>query len=267
MDCRAQDIERLLKEIGEHTKLPPVHGNFIKIYDLLKIEYRKKKEADIPFRVTYLYRRLFGQLKKKGRKSKILNLNSDHLDALAFLLGYEDYAAFEEGKHSAISTILQNCAGTWYSYVRCNSGHSFIIRAPVKIYASGSEMHMELKGSQSVFTGKVIADESNIYCSLESDKGKKLFMVMKTALSRKAKVMQGVFSGVSTGTDPIAGREVFVRQDDKYENLEHQRVPVLKFLNSRSEEERSVAVYFENIENNILKAGRSSTFDLGDLDI
>jgi hypothetical protein len=126
---------------------------------------------------------------------------------------------------------------------------------------------MTLKGSRRNFQGKMKLQGDCIYCLLESGDTKDLHVVFKTGLESTPNVLQGVFSGLSTANDPIAGREILVRQPgvDEMKKLSNDRMSIDALLESGSDEEKIIAGYFNSIEENILKAGRSSNFQITDL--
>lgn len=266
IQCFLADIKRLLDEVSEETGLTLVHGNFAEIHEKLQEKYKSRtKKRTLPFSDEYLYRKLFARVKDGVEKDATINLNALNLDAIAQALEYRSYSDFIRMEGPEINPVLANCAGTWYSYVRCNSGQPYILRSAVIIYQEKKAMYMKLQGGLRLFQGQLKHDGNCIYCLLESKQEKKLHMVLRTGLSSRPDVLQGVFSGLSSGGDPIAGREVLIRQNEEYGKLSHTRVAISEFLLSEKEEENVIAKYYQYPEKNILKGGLSSTFDLGDL--
>ena len=264
--CSVKDIKRLLQEIAEFTKLELNGKTKKKVHAILNKEYDELSGQELPFDGEYLYRSLFIEAGKR-EETHTLRLKEKQINALVRTLGYEDYDNFEQHKHSQITEALSNCEGYWYSYVRCNSGKEFILRSPIEIKAQRKRMLMTLHGPQRKFMGELVADGSNLFCLLRSDKVKRLYMIFKTGLSIKPRVLQGVFCGLSTSGAPIAGREVIIKQDGNLSTLTCERVPISEWENSASEEEREIAFYFRDIHKSILKAGTPNSFNLDDLRI
>jgi hypothetical protein len=104
-----------------------------------------------------------------------------------------------------------------------------------------------------------------VYCLLESKQDKNLHLVFNVGHSKRPNVLQGVFSGMSTAGDPIAGREVLVRRKEKIFELKNSRQSISEMLKSKSEEEKIIGKYFKEVNQNILKGGKSSTYELTDL--
>jgi hypothetical protein len=187
------------------------------------------------------------------------------MDAIAISIGYDSYSHFEQSARSAVNKILDSCRGTWLSYVRCNSGNPDVLVSPVEIYSEGRSIRMKLQGKIRLLDGELKLKGKCIHCLLESESEKSIYLVFKIGLVESPEVLQGVFCGISSGEDPISGREVLVRQETKYGTLKNRKVPIEEFLRSASEEEVAIGKYFRKKDGNILKIERASTFTLGDL--
>jgi hypothetical protein len=267
MKFNRTDIEKLLNKIAEETLLDLAHTNFTAIKERLDERYRElyPSKKPVAYSDEYLYRKLYLPAQKPNRQT--VSANVAIINAIAQSIGYDSFNHFTRVVDSDDNPVLKNCKGQWYSYVRCNSGQPYILRAPVLIYSEKKIMRMKLQGGVRTFIGNVVADGTCIYCMLKSSEVKNIHMVLKTGLSTRPNVIQGVFSGLSTAGDPIAGREVLVRQEKKFEELSHKRIAIAEMLKSGEHEDRVLARYFDRKESNILKAGTSSTFELGDLEL
>jgi hypothetical protein len=104
-----------------------------------------------------------------------------------------------------------------------------------------------------------------LHSHLQSGQNKNIHIVLKAGHSTEPQVLQGVFSGVSTAGDPIAGREIFIRQKLSYDKLTTERASIKDLIGSKSRESELIGKYFKNKEYNILKGGAASTFGLDDL--
>jgi hypothetical protein len=264
MKYKTTDILRLLKEVAIKTDKSLAHPHFPDMYEIM---LRDSKE--LPFTShDYLYRKLFLEVEGADEKRRQdISLSAVNVEAIAKFLGYKSYEQFKKFEHPERNPVLENCIDTWYSYVRCNSGSRNVFVSPVRIFANGKEIQMELRGPSRLFKGIVRLNGHALYCFMESGKEKNLHLVMKVALSDKPEVIQGVFSGISTGGDPIAGREILIRQPGKkFETLAPQKFKIDDLLKSGDEGEKKIGNYFTDKEKNILAGGKASTFGWEDLE-
>lgn len=255
------DLKKLLEALVERAgkTLAPAHVKEMH-------EYMLENKFKSPFGEDYLYRKIYLEVKDADEKhNKPITLNTQNIEAIAKFLGFKSYNEFVERTNRPVHKSLENCVGSWYSYVRCNSGLDFILISPVSIYVEGGEAFMTLKGKQRTFTGKLKFEGNCIYCLLESKQEKNIHLVFSVGFSNAPNVLQGVFSGMSTAGDPIAGREVLIRQSEEFQQLKNSRKSIKEMIESDSEEEWLIASYFSLPEGNIIKARRSSTFDFADL--
>lgn len=268
MDYSWHIVKRLLGEIEEEIGMEVSNANFSQVKAALSRKYEERRKNPFPINnPEYVYRSLTLQLKKKAKRKSDVPLNAVNVEALVHALGYKGYHDFRDAQHPSVSSDLKGCEGFWYSYVRCNSGQPYVLRAPVHISVKFRDVLMLLKGKQRIFEGKMKLQGDCIYCLLESGDTKNLHFVLKTGLASRPDVLQGVFSGLSSGNDPIAGREVLVRQPaaSQFGELTPERMAIDSMLKSKTEEQKIVAHYFSSKADNILKAGRSSAFDITDL--
>ena len=254
MKYRSLDILRLVKALVAEKRKSLTHWDMVPMYEELK----KTQQALARSHEDYLYK-LYLNVKDAGKRDMI-SLKDGYIDALARLLKFDSYEAFLSADDAP---ILTSCLGSWYSYVRCNSGSKNVLISPVNIYMSGTDVHMLLKGPSREFQGVLKTTGDCVYAVIESGKTKHIHLVFKIGRITKPDLLQGVFSGISSGGDPIAGREILIRQKNKvFEELRPKRVHLDKLIRT----EPLVANYFEKQHKNILKGGRSSTFTIDDLE-
>lgn len=268
MGYSKDNLKRLLDEIQNEIQMEVTSGNGAEVIAALGEKYRQHRKTSFPVtNPEFVYRVLVLKLRGKNKKTRDIPMYARNFEVLVHALGYSGTSEFLNGKHPSINNDLKGCEGYWYSYVRCNSGQPFVLRAPVEIAVRFRDVVMTLLGARRTFTGKMKLEGDCIYCLLESGETKNLHLVLKTGLESRPNVLQGVFSGVSTGNDPIAGREVLVRQQavSAFKDLSHDRVAIEKLLQYGNEESKIIAQYFSSAEENILKAGRSSNFEITDL--
>jgi hypothetical protein len=261
MECRSADIMDLLERVAKKAGRPLTSTQLTKIQDEMK-----KVCGEPFFGDKYLYKYLFLPARKMERNGGgILTLSDEYIEIIARYAEFEDYSKFLEKKDQKLPDELLSCVGVWYSYVRCNSGDMDVLASPVSIYQKANEIVVEMQGSSRSFKGEIRMERDCLYCSLKSGKGKNIHFVLKIGVALIPKVLQGVFSGVSSAGDPIAGREVLVRQELDFDKLKHKRLKISTLINSNNEEEKLIGEYFSDKQQNILKAGTASTYELNDL--
>lgn len=260
MKYKAVDIMRLLQEVAMKAEMTLEYASFKEIYSKMEEELKA-----LPFKEDYLYKRVYFEVRKMKKATDEVRLNANYIEHIAKYLDYSNYDQFKKMQHQTFYADLEKCLGGWYSYVRCNSGQEYVLISPVRIFKEGREIFLFLKGKERAFTGRLKLEGNCIYCLLESKQDKNLHLVFKYGFASTPNVLQGVFSGMSTAGDPIAGREVLIRQKVKYNVLENHRRSIDEMINSRLEEENIIGMYFKDPLQNILKGGSASTFDLSDL--
>ncbi|MDQ3110983.1 MAG: hypothetical protein M3R17_13905 [Bacteroidota bacterium] len=254
----------MLQAVSKKTKMSLDHAHFKKMHEMMLDDNK-----NLPLRgEDYLYRRMYRFVRyAETKETDPVDLNVQNVEAIAKYLGFISFKEFLDDKHLERNQLLKSCIGDWYSYVRCNSGSNDILVSPAAIYAKGKEIYMELKGPHRSFTGVVKLNGQCLFCFLESGKEKNLHLVLKFGFSDKPEILQGVFSGLSTGGDPIAGREVFIRYSGKEEDKPgNQKLKLKVLLASEDKKEKTIARYFNDRSKNILSGGKASTFGWEDLE-
>lgn len=218
--------------------------------------------SDVPvsnFYLSDIYRRVCGQL-NDGETS--VKAQQNKMDAIAKVLGYENFLKYAKAISEPVSPLLIGCIGNWWSLVRANNG-AYILKAPVRISLTDQRtIAIELKGGRKQFTGTVSLRSGNIFCELDTGEDKKLFIVMKVGTRSHPRLLQGTFAGISTGGDPIAGRELFLREEEiPFEEMYWNKLGLS--LNNLDER---INNYFSTYHNNCIKINNVSTFSMTDLD-
>jgi hypothetical protein len=259
------DIVKLLNRIARETKYDLAHTNFPSIKEKLDEKFAQLEPSKTPLTYSdeYLYRKLY--LPSLKQEKEFVSANVAIINAIAQSIGFDSFSHFVSAVDSTDSPVLRNCMGQWYSYVRCNSGQPYVLRSPVQIHEHRKEIVMELQGPQRKFRGQIKLVGECLHCLLESAQIKKIYLILKIGFSSNPDVLQGIFSGLSTGGDPIAGREVLVRSKLGYGQMSPARIAISELQAARSEEEKRIGNYFSGKENSILKAGTGSTYGLDDL--
>jgi len=215
----------------------------------------------------YLYKKIYNPIQHRKR-NELIGLRSDQLNCVARYLGYIDFVDFAESLEFKKDEQLLSLVGSYYCYVRSNitEGESVVLRSPVRIWeGKDRRTWFELKGPSQRYTGEVLNRYGCLFVLMEAESGKRFHHVYKIGRRKKPQVLQGTFSGVSTAFDPIGGRVVLSRADDRFDSLSSARLEIATLRKSTDLIEIKLAIYFNHYENNNVVPNRSSTFDVGDL--
>lgn len=210
----------------------------------------------------YLYD-LYRKMQKKEATDEVAAGRRTHmLDIIAKYLDFDRFSHFESAYDKPISNVVMACVGNWWSYVRANN-NSDILKAPVKIfYANAMDgMQMELRGQERKFNGR-LKEKGNCFSGfIESDTDKRIGLVFRLGATNNINLLQGVFCGLSNSGDPIAGREILVREKEmKYEKMEWSR-----HKHNDEKIDARIRKYFWGYERNCIKVMSINGFNLDDL--
>ncbi len=257
MATNPEFVKQLIEELADKTNESLDNRGFEVMSDYIE----DKVKTDISKRyLSEAYLSVCQNIKKGVKEVRVYN---HKMDSISKAIGYKSFKAFIQARFKPLDPSLIGCLGQWWSIVRANNG-AYLLKAPVRIFMNDSktEILIELQGGQRSFKGKVILRAGNIFCELDTGKDKKLYIVMKVGTSEKPLLLQGTFAGISSAGDPIAGRELFVRENNvAFEKMKWEKLPVGK----NTLDER-INKYFATYEGNCLKIGWVSTFSKSDLD-
>lgn len=222
----------------------------------------KMLEKGVDISARYLYD-LNREMKKMNPTDEVHEGRRTYkLDTIAKFLGLQNFRHFESSYDKPISDIMLACIGNWWSYVRANN-NSDILKAPVGISYENAidRMQMKMKGQERDFKGKLIEKGNCFSGFIESDTDKRIGLIFKLGATNKIDVLQGVFCGLSNSGDPIAGREILIRERKlKFEDMKWSRHKG----NDESIDAR-IRKYFSSYEKNCIKVMNVAGFDLEDL--
>lgn len=258
---QVKTILNLMQALSELTNFKLTNASLRKMHIHLSNKFK-----NLPFREDYLFKQVLNAARNKEKEGQTtINLNETNIEFLIGILEYNSLDDFEQRYGKPKHHSLSACAGAWYSYVRCNSGNPDVLRSPVCVSEIGKEVCIELYGPVRKFTGELSWEAGCIYSLLESSGGKKLQLVFRSSEINKPNVLQGVFAGVSAAAEPIAGRELLVRQDVPFDELTNAKIPIDDLLESKDIDMRRIGNYFSEVASTILKAGPSVNFTIADL--
>lgn len=248
-----RDVLRLVEQLAEKTGQILDYAGFGKMSDLIDAEHITQRYLDD----------LYRDMKKNEQAGKLkTGKRTYYLDPVASYLGYKNFSQFVLSLNTAKSAALMSCAGNWWSYVRDNSGNG-LLKAPVKIFLDENrqQMRMELKGSERNFFGEVEDKGGCLSGFLVSGTDKKIGLMFRLGNTRNMEVLQGVFCGISSSGDPIAGRELLVREKHR----EYSMMQWSRHTLHDEEIDHNIRKYFADHALNCLKVKEIKGFDLASL--
>lgn len=246
------DVLRLIEQLSKKTGQVPDHAGFGKMCEMID-------EDEISQRYLYdLYTRTI-----KLHANGVINTQarSFYLDAIAKYLGYSGFIQFSVALENIISEKVRSCIGNWWSYVRANA-EDYLYKAPVSIFTdSKMQMRMHLKGNERNFFGEIVEKGQCLFIYLESGTDKQIGLVLRIGSTKRINLLQGTFSGISSVGDPIAGREILIREKDKnFVDMNWEKLQ----LTDENVDER-IRTYFSNYSDNCIRVNNISGFDMENL--
>lgn len=247
MAVKAKVVIRLLSELADKVSVDLDYGGFGIMEEYLENGITQKYLDDT-------YRKA-----KRALERKQVNTGSRaaKLSEIAKGLGYKNFHDFEYTTSRPVNPLLKNCVGVWWSMVRGSKGDS-VFKSPVKIRISeDQEVLIAMQGRENKFKGRVQLSAGCLFCTLDSGKGKKLNIILKANVSEHARVLQGIFSGVSSTGEPIGGRELFVRETQlKFDEMKWAELPL-----PNDPLDHRISAYFSDVYRNCIRTDTKA--DLG----
>lgn len=253
----------MMEGIAEKALVSLTYGNFGKISDYIN-EERDSNEVYIT--EDYLYKNVYRQIircEKVGEDT--LALNRSFVNRIMNRLGFKSIEEFKKLIDNPIDPILSGCLGNWYSYVRRNTEKLELLRSPVSIYISGNEVCIKLVGPINQFNGKIKISGGCLFCHMYAKAGKELHHVYKIGIRQTPELLQGVFSGASSGGEPIGGRVILIREDQEFDQMSARKLQIELEDKITDPITEKLASYFKTLSKNNLRIERAETFDLDDL--
>jgi hypothetical protein len=213
----------------------------------------------------YLYKKLFYEIRDLD-DSRMLSLRDAQLNSVARFLGYRNIQTLIIAWESPVDDQLVSLAGTYYLFVRKNSRHGVIFQSPAEIVQSEGRFIMRIKGPSWTYEGEVSIRHGCLFVLLTSPQYKSFYHIYKVGTRRAPRVIQGIFSGVSTAFDPIGGRAVLRKIDEPMAELQNKGTSVEELLRSGCREDEKLAAYFSDYAKNNLNINKVVSFEIEDLE-
>ncbi|TRX59136.1 hypothetical protein FNH22_11475 [Fulvivirga sp. M361] len=252
LEAPIEQLQRMLVELCKKLKVDLDKGGFMTM---------SSKITGVSHR--YFRDNMHGKMvAAKKRGDAFINLSLEKLNEISRYLGYDSFVAFQDS--FKLNPYLAYFEGSYYSFIRKNSRSKEVIQSPVKIEKKGPGMRLTLKGEDREFEGDIELKEGCITCLIKSV-DESFYHVYKVGKTVKPKVIQGIFSGVSSALDPIGGRCVLVRQESDFETLANSKIVLNKVPVAENSYHQPLWRYFKKNQENNLKIKTPVGFDLDDL--
>jgi hypothetical protein len=251
MKVPAKHIRKLLSAVSAKSRYPLEYGNFDDMADAIG----NGMNSD------YLYENLYLRT-RDANDDELVGLQPNRLNIIARYLGYDSIHHFLESIRE--DPVLSGLVGNYYCYVRRNSEDTVVFRSPVRISRNGGEYVFELRGPTWTYKGMVTSSEGCVFILMRSESGKQIHHVYKIGKRQRPRVLQGIFSGVSTTFEPIGGRAVLAAVDQPYEKLENKELTPNELKKDKTLGAR-LARYFGKYEENNLRIKPVVAFKEDDL--
>ena len=252
MKIQASELRELYKLLSERTDEPIDFKGLESISNKIGGSISQK----------YLYEKL---REVNVDKKEEVSINNAKLDVLLGYLGFDSYKDFRYHQANPILEELKSCEGNWINYVRQNSAKGYVLASPVKISQERQRMVYLLKGPDYNYQGNVNLRNGCLFCSFSNENGKQFHHVYKIGSRRSPDVLQGVFSGISTSNEPIAGRTILVRNVHDFEKITNCKYTITELMASENDTSQAIGTYFNKYSDNNLALNRVITYGLEDL--
>ncbi len=213
----------------------------------------------------YLYKKIFYEIRNLGDEHE-LSLRDAQLNSVARFLGHKNILALLAVLEIPADEQLKRLVGSYYIYIRQNSGKGLIFQSPVEVRESEGKFFLKLKGPSWVYEGELTIKHGCIFVLLISPEHKSFYHIYKIGTRREPKVIQGIFSGVSTAFDPIGGRAVLIRVPEPFSTLTNQAFTGEELAASDRSEGKVLAAYFREYSKNNLSINKVVSFGIEDLE-
>ncbi|MEX2233551.1 MAG: hypothetical protein WD824_15415 [Cyclobacteriaceae bacterium] len=254
MKIKVRHLERLLFLLSEKTKEP-----------LDRAGLRNMASEIGGISEDYLYKKIFYEIRALD-KDDDLSLRDAQLNSVARFLGYKNILGLISALQAPVDEQLQSLVGNYYIFVRQNYTRGLILQSPVEIRETDGDFIMRLKGPAWIYEGSLKIKHGCLFALLASAENKSFYHIYKIGTRRDPKVVQGIFSGVSTAFDPIGGRAVLLKVNEPSSTLQNKAYTVEELHQSPLPGNKTLAAYFKEYPKNNLSINKVVSFGIEDLE-
>lgn len=253
MKIKVRHLHRLLSMLSEKTKEP-----------LDRAGLRNMAAAIGGIGEDYLYKKIFYEIRGLNPDVEI-SLRDAQLNSVSRYLGYKNILTMVGAFDEPVDDQLQSLVGNYYIYVRQNSAKGLIFQSPAEIKESDGKHVLRLKGPAWTYEGDLKIKHGCLFVLLASAENKSFYHIYKIGTRREPKVIQGIFSGVSTAFDPIGGRAVLLKKEKPICEMSNYAFTQEEIRESLPEGE-ALASYFKTYAKNNLSINKVVSFGLEDIE-
>jgi len=241
MKVQSHYIDKLLDEVCEELGVAKDNKGLGQACDSIEAVGR-----------DYLYKNLLQKIKDK-KPNEVVSVRGTQIDIVSRFLKYDNFKDFMRHCDHPLDDVALKLIGNYYSYLRASSEEGVILKSPVRIFEHDRGLKIQLIGKSYQYNGPVELKGECIFFTINTDVGKSFRHVYKVGKTLAPKILYGVFAGVSSTLDPIAGRVILRRSDGEvFEKMKIDKLEIPKILKSGSTFERKLAQYFKSrVENNL----------------
>ena len=254
MKIKVRHLDRLLFMLSEKTKEP-----------IDRAGLRNMASGIEGISEDYLYKKIFYEIGDLNKDDE-LSLRDAQLNSIARFLGFKNIYRLLFSFESPVDEQLQSLVGNYYIFVRQNSIKGLIFQSPVEIQESEGKFFLRLKGPSWTYEGDLKIKHGCLFVLLASPEYKTFYHIYKIGTRRDPKVIQGIFSGVSTAFDPIGGRAVLIKVNEPFATLKNKAFSADELAESGLPENKMLAAYFRDYPRNNLSINRVVSFGIEDLE-
>lgn len=208
---------------------------------------------------------LYDKWKEVEAGSDPIRFQNSKGEPLLNFLGFQGHQAFRAYLENPIPEVLLSCCGTWISLVRQNSFDGYLYQSPVLIYQDQQRVLFKLRGPSYAYGGELSYRNGCLTVIFSGASNKQFHHVYKIGNRKSPKLLQGIYSGISTGNDPIGGRCLLYRVQENFEAIPNRQLQVSHLVADQEELQKAIGTYFEVFERNNLRLNPIIAFDLEDL--
>lgn len=213
----------------------------------------------------YLYKKIFYAIRDM-KNDHLLSLRDAQLNSVARFIGFKNIQAFISDQEMPRDEQLKSLVGYYYIFVRQNSTQGLIFQSPVEIKESDSKFILRLKGPSWTYEGDLKIKHGCLFVLLASPENKSFYHIYKIGTRREPKVIQGIFSGVSTAFDPIGGRVILLKINEGLPDMKNRAYTLRELSKSSVPENKKLATYFKDYSKNNLSINKVISFGIEDLE-
>jgi len=254
MKIKVHHLDRLLFLLSEKTNEP-----------LDRAGLRNMASGIGGISEDYLYKKIYYEIRDLPGDEE-LSLRDAQLNSIARYLGHKNILSLIAALESPVDEQLESLVGNYYIFVRQNSTKGLIFQSPVEIKSLEGKFILRVKGPSWTYEGDLKIRHGCLFVLLISPEYKSFYHIYKIGTRREPKVIQGIFSGVSTAFDPIGGRSVLIKVNQPFSVLQNQAYQYEELLQSPLPENQKLAAYFKDYTRNNLSINKVVSFGIEDLE-